>query len=63
MKPKFIDKKLRLSKKTIADLNNSELNKVYGGVTETETRVWTVCRTKCASNCASCGYSYCKEAC
>ena len=66
MKPKFSDKKLKLSKKTIADLNNSELNKIYGGVTLVDTcdsechTCLTICETKCATNCFSCGYTYCR---
>ena len=66
MKPKLIDKKLLLNKKTIADLNENALKEIYGGVTAIETctsiqeTCLTICETKCASNCFSCEYTFCK---
>ena len=32
MKPKNFNKKLNLNKKTIADLNNGEMNNAHGGI-------------------------------
>jgi hypothetical protein len=40
-------KKLVLNKKTVADLNNSDLAKIYGGVR-------TIHRTDCVTNCFAC---------
>ncbi|MCI0470841.1 MAG: class I lanthipeptide [Candidatus Aminicenantes bacterium] len=51
MKNKNFNKKLVLNKKTIIDLNNNEMNKLYGGV---ETQTPTVCRTRCVTNCDTC---------
>ena len=47
MKTKKLEKKLVLNKKTIADLINSEMKKVYGGVSVDT--CWTDCRTRCAT--------------
>jgi natural product precursor len=47
MKVKKFNKKLGLNKSTVANLNNSDMNAVYGGVTNEP----TVCVTKCATNC------------
>jgi natural product precursor len=51
MKNKNFNKKLVLNKKTIVDLDNTEMNNLRGGV-ETETP--TICRTRCVSNCDTC---------
>jgi natural product precursor len=51
MKIKKFNKKLDLNKSTVADLNNSELRKVYGGAATYPGCVPTVDVTKCATNC------------
>jgi hypothetical protein len=68
MKPKGFNKKLSLSKKTIADLNNSDKNRIHGGIggsspCEIPTRIPTTCDiyTNCLlSRCMTvCGGPYC----
>jgi hypothetical protein len=58
MKTKKLNKKLFLNKETIADLGNSGMNDVYGGVgttgdTYTGTFVWVFCSKICTRN--ACG--------
>ncbi len=45
---KDFNKKLVLKKKTIVNLENKELKKVYGGLSRTE------CFTNCVTNCLQC---------
>jgi hypothetical protein len=45
---KNFNKRLVLKKKTVANLENKELKKVYGGLSYTE------CRTDCVTNCLLC---------
>jgi len=45
---KDFNKRLVLKKKTIANLDNKELKRVYGGLSFTE------CRTDCVTNCLMC---------
>jgi len=53
MKTKNFSKKLFLTKKTIVNLNQQEMEIVLGGVISEDTICRTVCVTKCASNCIS----------
>jgi hypothetical protein len=50
MKTKTLNKKLALSKSTIANLNNSGMKAIYGGAT----LINTECRTVCVTNCLGC---------
>jgi len=50
---KIFDKKLELKKNTVANLNEVELRKIYGGVSLTE------CRTECATACIACHTLHC----
>ena len=52
MKSKKINKKLVLKKSTITNLDNNDLNSVYGGALPTYVK--TVCFTLCVSNCYLC---------
>jgi hypothetical protein len=55
MKHKKIDKKLLLSKKTIANLGDSHMDALRGGETVlTCPTHLTDCNTRCASNCTIC---------
>jgi bacteriocin-like protein len=47
MKTKTFNKKLSLNKKTVANLNDKEMQGIYGG----ETVEKTVCITRCVSDC------------
>jgi hypothetical protein len=49
MKPKKVEKKLFLNKKTVADLNNQQMNRLRGGIPTTGTG--EVC---CPSETCSC---------
>ena len=51
MKPKKIEKKLFLNKKTIAHLNNGQLREVKGGDT---TVTLDTCQTYCSCTCETC---------
>ena len=54
MKTKKFVRKLKLNKKTIADLNSNEMKNVYGGVTTT---VITICITPhIGSGCYICSH-------
>ncbi len=48
MKGKSFNKKLTLNKKTIVNLNRDELEKVYGGKTDTW---YPSCNTTCIVDC------------
>jgi hypothetical protein len=68
MKPKRLDKKLSIVKKTVADLNHTELHSAKGGATETVNpsgfdycQLSDGCRTFCLSNCDS--YEYVCQPC
>ena len=52
MKTKDFNKKLNLNKSTIVDLSNDEMGALYGG--SEYTYEFTICRTKCVSDCVSC---------
>jgi hypothetical protein len=56
MKPKIIEKKLVLKKRTIIDLNDKELDKAMGGITgdPCQTIQKTVCWTECETDCPFC---------
>jgi hypothetical protein len=57
MKAKKINKKLSLSKKTIADFDNLEKNRIYGGFEKTrEAECFSYGTTQCA-------YSWCMSIC
>ena len=58
MKPKNFEKKLVLGKKTIANIEAMEQDKIRGGVTETEPGPWT-CVNSCNGTCwqNTCDYS------
>ena len=58
MKPKIFGKKLVLGKKTIANIEAMEQEKIRGGVTETEPGPWT-CVNSCNGTCwqNTCDYS------
>jgi natural product precursor len=61
MKPKKLNKNLLLNKKTIADLNNKEMNVVYGGAVTNSlgidcdtgcpclTRIYVTCLSGCVT--------------
>jgi natural product precursor len=50
MKTKKFNKKLNLSKNTIANLDNGKMNGIKGGITGDTRCPWTVCEyTKCIS--------------
>jgi len=51
MKTKTLNKKLTLSKSTIANLHNSGMKAIYGGNTVVGN---TACRTVCVTNCIGC---------
>jgi hypothetical protein len=51
MKTKKFNKRLGLNKKTIANLDKSDMNMVYGGVWP-DTKVLTICITNCMTDCA-----------
>jgi hypothetical protein len=51
LKEKFA-KKLVFQKSTVANLNEIELKKIYGGVS------LTVCRTEGITNCKACGSKF-----
>lgn len=53
MKTKQLERKLTLSKKTIANLIDKEMNVIYGGESEVPcpTFVLSVCHTKCVITC------------
>jgi natural product precursor len=51
MKTKTFEKKLSLNKKTVVDLDNREMKKIYGGIS---TGVYT---------CYPCTYAMCTEIC
>jgi len=53
MKTKTLAKKLSLTKKTVADLNNMEMLTVKGGTMPTANN--TECATVCVTNCAGGG--------
>jgi len=48
MKTKTFNKKLSLKKKTVADLDNKEMQSAYGGAVTNER---TICITRCVSDC------------
>jgi natural product precursor len=58
MKTKTFSKKLSLNKKTVADLNNREMQGVHGGATEK-----SVCITRCVTNCDLCTMTRCSFCC
>jgi len=60
MKTKIFNKKLSLNKKTVADLNNKEMQGVHGGA---ETVERTICITKCATDCPVCTITRCTVCC
>jgi natural product precursor len=49
MKTKSFGKKLALNKKTVANLENKEMQRIYGGATEK-----TICFSACVSDCLFC---------
>jgi bacteriocin-like protein len=51
---KDFNKRLVLKKKTIANLDDKELQKVYGGITQVDCISYTNCRTDCVTNCLLC---------
>jgi hypothetical protein len=51
MKTKKVERKLTLNKKTIARLNQEELNNFKGGVTETRDLTKCISCTVCFTNC------------
>jgi hypothetical protein len=54
MKPKKIEKKLFLNKKTIAHLNNGQLGKAKGGGDTTSCDTCETCQTNCSCTCETC---------
>lgn len=55
MKAKKFNKKLNLSKITIANLENGEMNAIKGGLTGTTVCPWTVCEyTVCIRTICNC---------
>ncbi len=56
MKTKKISNKLRLNKKTIANLNSRDMNRLKGG---DETTKFT-CYTECCTDYISCGEETCR---
>ena len=59
MKTKNFSKKLSLNKKTVADLNNKEMQAIHGG----ETVELTICRTRCVTDCVMCTMTRCSVCC
>ena len=59
MKSKVFSKKLSLNKKTVANLNNKEMQDIYGG----ETVEPTVCKTRCITDCVACTMTRCSVCC
>jgi len=59
MKTKTFSKKLSLNKKTVADLNNKDMQSVHGGATAEK----TVCITRCVTDCALCTMTRCSVCC
>ncbi len=49
MKTKSFGKKLLLNKKTVANLENKEMQGIYGGATEK-----TICFSACVTDCLGC---------
>lgn len=58
MKSKAFNKKLSLNKKTVANLNDKEMQVIYGG----DTAEPSICITRCVSNCA-CTITRCSVCC
>ena len=58
MKTKKVNRKLTLNKKTIARLNQNELNDFKGGVTETRDLTKCISCTVCITHC-TCGDTNC----
>jgi natural product precursor len=52
MKKRDFNKKLVLNKNTVANLDLEELHSIKGGTDVTIE--WTICRTRCVSECVSC---------
>jgi hypothetical protein len=52
MKKRNVNKKLVVSKETIANLNSGELKVIYGGIITFQN---TLCRTRCVTDCTACG--------
>jgi hypothetical protein len=62
MKPKKVEKKLFLNKKTVADLNNRQMTHLRGGIATGDT-VEVCCYTKtchCTDSCNTC-YTDCDQ--
>ncbi len=59
MKTKTFNKKLSLKKKTVANLDNKEMQGIYGG----ETAERTVCITRCAPSDCMCTMTRCTICC
>ena len=59
MKSKAFSKKLSLNKKTVANLNNKEMQGIYGG----ETVEPTICKTRCVTDCVMCTMTRCSDCC
>ena len=60
MKPKYVSKKLTLNKKTITNLNGSEMKDVYGGCYPTHVNSGCPIHTQ---TCFTCGPSICQSEC
>jgi len=60
MNAKKFDKKLALNKKTIADLNNKEMKKVFGGLNYTPGCTWGDFECNSMNPCNSWLPYYCK---
>jgi hypothetical protein len=61
MKTKKFNKRLALNKKTIADLNNSQMDAVYGG--DLGSKPFTVCCPTELTCFNSCGGTACESVC
>jgi bacteriocin-like protein len=59
MKTKTFSKKLSLNKKTVANLNDKEMQGIYGG----ETLELTVCITRCGVSDCACTFTRCSDCC
>lgn len=55
MKKMNFDKKLVVSKETVANLNPDKMQNVKGGII---TFQLTICRTRCVSDCQTCDLYY-----
>jgi natural product precursor len=51
MKTKKLNKKLMLNKNTVANLDNHDMGRAYGGVTDTCTTMCTQEQSKCPEKC------------